>query len=104
MRRLTARGGGRIDADTVASAGSWEAALRAAGGLVEAVQRVHHAWRGWIDKQAKLALECVRIPTSGGPMQTSISGGNACASVFTSRRRPGAPPPRASIQVGSGHR
>ena len=32
MRELTARGGGRIDADTVASAGSWEAALRAAGG------------------------------------------------------------------------
>jgi acetoin utilization deacetylase AcuC-like enzyme len=40
MRELTARGGGRIDADTFASAGSWEAALRAAGGLVEAVDRV----------------------------------------------------------------
>jgi acetoin utilization deacetylase AcuC-like enzyme len=40
MRELTARGGGRIDADTFASAGSWEAALRAAGGLVEAVERV----------------------------------------------------------------
>jgi acetoin utilization deacetylase AcuC-like enzyme len=40
MRELTARGGGRIDADTLASAGSWEAALRAAGGLVEAVDRV----------------------------------------------------------------
>ena len=37
---LTARGGGKIDADTFASAGSWEAALRAAGGVVEAVERV----------------------------------------------------------------
>ncbi|HEV7665404.1 MAG TPA: histone deacetylase, partial [Chloroflexota bacterium] len=41
VRRIVERGGGRIDADTVASAGSWEAALRAAGGLVEAVERVH---------------------------------------------------------------
>jgi acetoin utilization deacetylase AcuC-like enzyme len=40
MRALTAHGGGRIDADTIASAGSWEAALRAAGGLVEAVEQV----------------------------------------------------------------
>lgn len=40
IRRLTARGGGRIDADTFASAGSWEAALRAAGAVVEAVERV----------------------------------------------------------------
>ena len=40
MRSFIARGGGHIDADTVVSAGSWEAALRAAGGLVEAVQAV----------------------------------------------------------------
>jgi acetoin utilization deacetylase AcuC-like enzyme len=40
LRNLTARGGGRIDADTVASAGSWEAALRAVGGVVEAATRV----------------------------------------------------------------
>jgi acetoin utilization deacetylase AcuC-like enzyme len=40
IREFTARGGGSIDADTIASAGSWEAALRAAGGLVEAVDRV----------------------------------------------------------------
>src|SRR2546428_256009 len=31
MRQLTAAGGGHIDADTVVSAGSWEAALRAPG-------------------------------------------------------------------------
>jgi acetoin utilization deacetylase AcuC-like enzyme len=40
MRDFIARGGGHIDVDTVASAGSWEAALRAAGGVVEAVERV----------------------------------------------------------------
>ena len=40
MRDFIARGGGHIDADTTASAGSWEAALRAAGGVVEAVERV----------------------------------------------------------------
>jgi acetoin utilization deacetylase AcuC-like enzyme len=40
MRDFVARGGGHIDPDTVASPGTWEAALRAAGGLVEAVGRV----------------------------------------------------------------
>ena len=40
MRSFMARGGGHIDADTVVSAGSWEASLRAAGGLVEAAQAV----------------------------------------------------------------
>ncbi len=40
MRRFIQSGGGHIDADTVVSDGSWEAALRGAGGLVEAVDRV----------------------------------------------------------------
>ena len=40
MRELMSSGGGHIDADTVVSAASWEPALRAAGGLVEAVERV----------------------------------------------------------------
>jgi acetoin utilization deacetylase AcuC-like enzyme len=40
MRELMARGGGRIDADTVVSSSSWEAALRAAGAAVEAVDAV----------------------------------------------------------------
>jgi acetoin utilization deacetylase AcuC-like enzyme len=40
MRQFIQSGGGHIDADTVVSEGSWEAALRAAGGLVEAVDRV----------------------------------------------------------------
>ncbi len=36
IERLCAGGGGHIDVDTVASAGSWEAALRSAGGAVAA--------------------------------------------------------------------
>lgn len=40
IRELIARGGGRIDADTRASAGSWNAALRAAGAVVQATQGV----------------------------------------------------------------
>jgi acetoin utilization deacetylase AcuC-like enzyme len=37
IRELSERGGGAIDADTVASAGSYEAALHSAGGSVELV-------------------------------------------------------------------
>ena len=40
MRNFIASGGGHIDADTVVSRGSWEAALRGAGALVEAVDGV----------------------------------------------------------------
>lgn len=46
LREFVARGGGRLDADTMASAGSWEATLRAVGGVVEAVDRVS---RGALD-------------------------------------------------------
>jgi acetoin utilization deacetylase AcuC-like enzyme len=38
--RLAERGGGPIDLDTVASAGSWNAALHAAGGAVYAAERL----------------------------------------------------------------
>jgi acetoin utilization deacetylase AcuC-like enzyme len=37
---LSARGGGMIDVDTIASGGSYEAALHAAGGAVNAVERL----------------------------------------------------------------
>jgi acetoin utilization deacetylase AcuC-like enzyme len=37
LERLCASGGGMIDADTVVSVGSWEAALRGAGGAVASV-------------------------------------------------------------------
>jgi acetoin utilization deacetylase AcuC-like enzyme len=40
IRRLSEEGGGMIDMDTVVSAGSWEAALHAAGGAVHAVDRL----------------------------------------------------------------
>jgi acetoin utilization deacetylase AcuC-like enzyme len=40
MRQFIQSGGGYIDADTVVSTGTWEAALRAAGGLVEAADKV----------------------------------------------------------------
>ena len=62
MRALCASGGGRIDADTAAVPGTWEAALRAAGGAVALVDALlgegaptgvsalrppgHHAERG----------------------------------------------------------
>jgi acetoin utilization deacetylase AcuC-like enzyme len=40
IRELAQAGGGRLDADTVGSPGSWEAALHAAGGAVSLVERV----------------------------------------------------------------
>ena len=38
LEQLAGRGGGRLDEDTVASRGSWEAALRAAGAAVAAAE------------------------------------------------------------------
>jgi acetoin utilization deacetylase AcuC-like enzyme len=46
IEELAERGGGPIDLDTVASAGSWEAALHAAGGGVHAAERLL-AVGGW---------------------------------------------------------
>jgi acetoin utilization deacetylase AcuC-like enzyme len=40
IREFAERGGGPIDLDTVASAGSWDAALHAAGGALHAAERV----------------------------------------------------------------
>ena len=40
IQSFAERGGGMIDVDTVASAGSWEAALHAAGGAVHAAERL----------------------------------------------------------------
>jgi acetoin utilization deacetylase AcuC-like enzyme len=40
IEELAERGGGTIDLDTVASAGSWEAALHAAGGALHAAERL----------------------------------------------------------------
>jgi acetoin utilization deacetylase AcuC-like enzyme len=40
IERFAASGGGMIDLDTVASSGSWEAALHSAGGAVHATERL----------------------------------------------------------------
>src|SRR4051794_2691464 len=40
IEKLSASGGGAIDIDTIASEGSWEAALHAAGGAVHATERL----------------------------------------------------------------
>src|SRR5204863_2352120 len=40
IEEFAARGGGMIDLDTVASAGSWEAALHSAGGALHAAERL----------------------------------------------------------------
>jgi acetoin utilization deacetylase AcuC-like enzyme len=40
IEAISERGGGVIDVDTVASAGSWQAALHAAGGAVHATERL----------------------------------------------------------------
>jgi acetoin utilization deacetylase AcuC-like enzyme len=40
LRAFTAAGGGFVDSDTIASRSSWDAALRAVGAVVEAVDRV----------------------------------------------------------------
>jgi acetoin utilization deacetylase AcuC-like enzyme len=40
LRRVSAAGGGRLDPDTIASAGSHEAAVRTAGGVLAACERV----------------------------------------------------------------
>jgi acetoin utilization deacetylase AcuC-like enzyme len=55
LERFCAAGGGRIDADTAATAASWDAALRAAGAGIDAVARLD---RG----EADAAFLAVRPP------------------------------------------
>ncbi|MQA76127.1 MAG: histone deacetylase [Solirubrobacterales bacterium] len=52
---LSARGGGHVDLDTVASAGSWEAALHAAGGAASAAEAL-------LDGDARAAFCGLRPP------------------------------------------
>jgi acetoin utilization deacetylase AcuC-like enzyme len=47
IEQLAERGGGMIDLDTVASTGSWEAALHAAGGAIHAVETLLDAGGGF---------------------------------------------------------
>jgi acetoin utilization deacetylase AcuC-like enzyme len=55
IRALAERGGGAIDMDTVVSAGSWEAALHAAGGACELVDRL-------VDGSAQVGFSAARPP------------------------------------------
>ena len=55
IEELCARGGGMIDMDTVASEGSFQAALHAAGGAVDAVDRL-------LDQGSGFALCALRPP------------------------------------------
>ena len=55
VRHLAERGGGRFDADTVASEGSWDAATAGAGCALDAVDMVH-------DGRARRAFAAVRPP------------------------------------------
>ncbi len=55
VEALCARGGGMIDADTLASEGSWEAALHAAGGAASAAETL-------LAGDAPFALCCLRPP------------------------------------------
>jgi acetoin utilization deacetylase AcuC-like enzyme len=55
IERFSARGGGMIDMDTIASAGSFEAALHAAGGAAEAAERL-------VAGDARAALCALRPP------------------------------------------
>jgi acetoin utilization deacetylase AcuC-like enzyme len=55
IRELAESGGGMIDMDTIASAGSWDAALRSAGGAVAAVDAV-------MSGEAPFAFSATRPP------------------------------------------
>lgn len=55
IERFCLNGGGHLDHDTIASPDSWEAALRAAGAGIQAVESIR-------DGQARLAFLAVRPP------------------------------------------
>ena len=77
-RRSASDGGGMIDLDTVASPGSYEAALHAAGGAADAVDRLLGGER---------AVRLLR-PAAAGPPRRDRDGRWASASSTTSRSRP----------------
>ena len=55
LQEMTARGGARIDADTVALPGTWEAAVRAAGGAAELVDAL-------LGGEARTGVSALRPP------------------------------------------
>jgi acetoin utilization deacetylase AcuC-like enzyme len=68
VQELCASGGGAIDADTVVSPGSWEAALHSAGGAVAVVDAV----LGGGDDAARLAVSVHRPPGHHAEIRRSM--------------------------------
>jgi len=69
IQELCASGGGAIDADTVVSPGSWEAALHAAGGAAAAIDAVLGAGRG---DTPRLAVSVHRPPGHHAEIRRSM--------------------------------
>ncbi|MFL5822601.1 MAG: histone deacetylase [Solirubrobacteraceae bacterium] len=84
IERLSARGGGAIDLDTVASAGSFEAALHAAGGAVRMVELL-------LDGEADCAFSAHRPPghhaTQDQAMGFCLFNNVAVAAAFALQHR-----------------
>jgi acetoin utilization deacetylase AcuC-like enzyme len=83
IRRLAAAGGGRLDADTVASDGSWDAALAAAGCVLDGVDMA-------LDGRAVRSFSAVRPPghhaLRGRAMGFCLFGNIALAAHYARRR------------------
>jgi acetoin utilization deacetylase AcuC-like enzyme len=83
VREVAARGGARLDADTVVSAGSWDAATAGAGSLLDAVDMV-------LDGRAERAFAAVRPPghhaLRGHGMGFCLFGNVALAAHYARRR------------------
>ena len=86
VRRLAERGGGRLDADTVASEGSWDAATAAAGCVLDGVDMA-------FDGRATRSFSAVRPPGHHALRDRAMGFclfGNVAIGARYARRRHGA--------------
>ena len=86
VRRLAERGGGRLDADTVASEGSWDAATAAAGCVLDGVDMA-------FDGRATRSFSAVRPPGHHALRDRAMGFclfGNVAIGAHYARRRHGA--------------
>ena len=86
VRRLAERGGGRLDADTVASEGSWAAATAAAGCVIDGVDMA-------FDGRATRSFSAVRPPGHHALRDRAMGFclfGNVAIGAHYARRRHGA--------------